>query len=403
MDGHPTLFQTPSRLSLKIVLLACLATSLVTADAQIFGGRKGPRTGDDPAATFAAAEAMASRGETSAAISAYKALAKQNPRSDYAPRALAQAAQLQEQSRDLMGAYRTLDDLVSNYPKSPGFNQALQAQFRIATQFLDGERLKLLGIRTFPSMERAAEMFESIVKAGPFSDIAPAAQFNIGLAHEKAKNRAEAIAAYQRVVELYPDSALADDAYYQIGYVLMQGTRGAQYDQQASQRALDAFQEFVLRFPRSEKVPQALENIERLQSKRTESSLSVAQFYDRQGNTQAARIYYNLVLEKQPGSEEAAQASRRLAELDASGEGSAGEIEKERSSRFLLGKMVPKVRLPSFGRRESREDEDDLSESPSVPVERPQPKPELRTSVNDVLPQPLTEEESEVSLAPADE
>ncbi|MFQ3578089.1 MAG: tetratricopeptide repeat protein, partial [Verrucomicrobiia bacterium] len=119
MDGSTPSHQTSPRALLRFALLLTLATNLGTAEAQIFGGRKAGRTGDDPAAAFAAAETLASQGETSAAISAYKTLAKRNPRSEFAPRALTRAAQLQEQSRDLMGAYRTLDDLVSKYPKSP--------------------------------------------------------------------------------------------------------------------------------------------------------------------------------------------------------------------------------------------------------------------------------------------
>jgi len=40
----------------------------------------------------------------------------------------------------------------------------------------------------FPSMEKTSEMYAKIVKSGPYSDVAPQAQLNIGAAREKQKS-----------------------------------------------------------------------------------------------------------------------------------------------------------------------------------------------------------------------
>ena len=53
---------------------------------------------------------------------------------------------------------------------------------------------------------------------------------------------------------------------YQIGYVYFQASRETGYDQTAAVRAQEAFDDFLLRYPNSEKVPQAQDNLKTLQS-----------------------------------------------------------------------------------------------------------------------------------------
>ncbi len=297
-------------------------------------------------AQLAASKSYEDAGQAGRAISSYRAVVRRFPKSEAAPHALFRAAALLEGQKELMSAYDALNELVEKYPRSDKFNEALEAQFRIASQFLEGEKLKLLGVPTVPSMSRAAEMFESILKAGPYSRIAPAAQFNLGLAYEKAGRVPEAILAYENVVDLHPNSEFADDAFYQIGYVWMNAARGTEYDQGATQRAVEAFQEFAILYPNSDKVPQAMENLGRLESNKSAGSFSVAQFYDKQKNYTAAAIYYKLVLEQQPGSPDAEKAAKRLAEIEGSQPGAVPAVdESEKKEGFSLKKL-----LPSFGR-----------------------------------------------------
>ena len=85
------------------------------------------------------------------------------------------------------------------------------------------------------------------------------AQFDIGRAREKQGSPDLAIDAYQAVVEKFPNDPLAVDAQYQIGYIWFSATRAGTYDPDAAERARVAFQDFLYRYPKSEKAPQARE------------------------------------------------------------------------------------------------------------------------------------------------
>jgi outer membrane assembly lipoprotein YfiO len=164
-------------------------------------------------------------------------------------------------------------------------------------------------------MERAQQMFEGIVRRAPFSKFAPQAQFNVGQALEKQGKYGEAIVAYSGVVARYPADDIADDAQYQIGYVRLKETREGSYDRGGATKAREAFEDFVNRYPESEKAAQARENIKQLEGGSTKGSLQIAQFYDKTKQYKAAVIYYNEVIKSSPDSPDATLAKTRIEEL----------------------------------------------------------------------------------------
>ena len=79
-------------------------------------------------------------------------------------------------------------------------------------------------------MDKTADMFDKIVKNGPYSDVAPHAQLRIGAAREKQKNYAEAVKAYETAADRYHDQPeIAADALYR---------EGVAYDKQAGHRGI---------------------------------------------------------------------------------------------------------------------------------------------------------------------
>jgi outer membrane protein assembly factor BamD len=164
-------------------------------------------------------------------------------------------------------------------------------------------------------MGKAQEMFQKIVTNAPYGRIAPLAQFGIGQALEKAGSITATVNAYQQVVDRYPNSDVAPNAMYQIGYVYFQASRATGYDETAAVRAQEAFEDFLLKYPNSEKVPQAQDNLKILQSRKTDNSYNIARFYDKQKNYKAAYVYYNEVLQQQPGSPDAVKAQQRMDQI----------------------------------------------------------------------------------------
>ena len=213
-----------------------------------------------------------------------------------------------EKEGKLQRAFYEYQALVQKYPRSPDFEAALQAQYAIGKAYLDGKRVDIYGVPTLPSMAKAQEMFQKIVTNAPYGRIAPLAQYGIGQALEKSGSITATVNAYQQVVDRYPNSDVAPNAMYQIGYVYFQASRETGYDQTAAVRAQEAFEDFLLRYPNSEKVPQAQDNLKTLQGRKTQNSYTIAKFYDKQKNYKAAYVYYNEVVQQQPDSPDAVKS-----------------------------------------------------------------------------------------------
>jgi outer membrane protein assembly factor BamD len=149
---------------------------------------------------------------------------------------------------------------VTQYPDTPDFERSVNRQVVIANEYLAGKKVKFLGLAFLSGTDRAEEMFASIIQNAPYSKNAPIAQFNLGLTYERQNRVQEAAKAYQGVLDRYPNSSIADDAMYQIGYIyMMLGQSGKTQDLSALVTAKNTFEDFLLQYPTSEKAAQAKE------------------------------------------------------------------------------------------------------------------------------------------------
>ncbi len=266
---------------------------------------------------FQIGQAAENEGNFKRAVRAYKSLVKRHPKDKLASEALYRAGKLEEQQRNLFGAADLFAQLVEKYPGSPHFEEAIEAQFRIGEIYLNGKKVKFLGIAVASALDRAVTIFANVVRTAPYGKYTARAQFDIGLAREKQGANDAAIQAYQAVVDKFPSEPIAVDAQYQIGYIWFTAAQLGTKDAAAAANAKTAFEDFLFHYPKSEKAAQARANLEILEHKQTSNSYKVAKFYDKQKYYRAAVIYYNEVIRQQPGSQESNEAKKRIDQLRA--------------------------------------------------------------------------------------
>lgn len=271
----------------------------------------------DAAELYQIGQKAEKNGDNKRAIRAYKSLVKRHPKDALAPTALFRAAQLQEQTHQYTPAADSYLQLVERYASSAHFDEAIEGQFRVGEIFLNGKKLKVLGIPIASALDRAVTIFANVVRTAPYGRYTARAQFNIGMAREKQGANDAAIQAYQAVVDKFPNEPIAVDAQYQIGYIWFTAAQLGTNDAAAAGNAKTAFQDFLFHYPKSEKAAQARKDLDILEHKQTNNSFKVAKFYDKQKYYRAAVIYYNEVIRQQPGSEESNQAKKRIDQLRA--------------------------------------------------------------------------------------
>jgi len=323
---------------------------------------------------FSQAEAAAQNGDRKRAIKIYKHLVKRYPRSNVAPEATFRAARLVEEEGNLFKAAAIYRGLMETFPQTPHFQEAIEAQFRIGEILLDAKKKKILGVPLGSTMDDAAEIFAAIVRSAPYGRYTARAQYDIGRARENQGSADLAIDAYQAVVEKFPNDPLAVDAQYQIGYIWFTAARAGTYDPAAADRARTAFQDFLFRYPKSEKAAQAREDLALLDHRLVKGSLEIAKYYDKAKNYRAAVLYYNEVIRQQPGSPESAIAKTRIEQLRSKVGDAALQSAAEMAER--RAKSNPQKTVAKSP-----------GEAPSNAERAPNP-PDMRGNPNDLAPLP---------------
>src|SRR5438552_4728302 len=233
------------------------------------------------AALFEIGQKAEKEAKPKRAIRAYRQLVRKYSRDALAAGAAFRGGVLYEQVHEYLEAAGTYRTVVINYPTSPHFNEAIEGQFRIGEMYLAGKKLKVLGIPFATSMDRAVDIFAAVIRTAPYGKYTARAQFDIGLAREKQGANDAALQAYAAVVEKFPNDPVAADAQYQTGYIWFMAARGGTKDIAATNNARTAFQDFLFRYPNSEKAAQTRANLQQLEHRATSSSFDVARYYDK--------------------------------------------------------------------------------------------------------------------------
>src|SRR5436190_16894834 len=316
------------KLSFRILflpLLVCLAFVLPVNGAVVFkpGEKAHYKTPGEEEMSgtarqlFDRAQAAEAKGDIGGAIKAYRTIVKKHPHDTLAGGSAYRLGQLLEQTHKYLPAADAYAVLCEKYSKSEHFEDAVTALFRIGEMYLTGQKTKILGITVKSGLEQAAEIFTMIIRTAPYDKYTARAQFDLGRAREKQGQNESAIAAYQAVVEKFPDDPIAVDAQYQIGYIWSKASSSGTYDPAAATKSKIAFEDFLARYPNSEKASQAKQNLKKMEHKQSSTAYDIAKFYDKQKQYRAAAIYYNEVIRTQPGSTEGEKAKKRISELRA--------------------------------------------------------------------------------------
>ena len=257
------------------------------------------------------------------AVKAAGRVIRQWPFSDYAPEAQYVTALAYEGNKRDEKAFKAYQKLITRYPKYDKYDAVLQRQFEITNKFLNGQRFRLWGLfPLFRSMDKTTEMYQDLIKNGPYSEVAPQAQLNIGSARENKKDYAGAVDAYETAADKYADQeGIAADALFRAGEALLKEAKEAEYDQSVASRAIEVFGDFSALHPDDDRIEQADEFIRELRVEQARGSLKIARYYDKKNIDRGALTYYNDVVDifsrllNDNEHEYAVEARERIAQL----------------------------------------------------------------------------------------
>ena len=215
-------------------------------------------------------------------------------------------------------AFSEFDIVIKDYPSFEKYNQVIADQFDVAVRLMQGERPYYWGlIPGFRDYGKALEFFDRVVDNAPYGEYAPKALFyKAKLALDRSRPE-DAIVALERLINDYKTSTMLPEAYMLLGKTYASISKGPQYDQRSTQKAIHTYEDFVRNFPKDEKVPEAEQQMADLKDYMAQGKVFIGDFYYfHQNNLQAARTFYNAAISVAPESKSAKRAKEVLERIN---------------------------------------------------------------------------------------
>lgn len=266
---------------------------------------------------YEAALAAERDGKLRRALRGYKKVYEKYPAAEFAGQALYNSGVIHFERKKWKQAFSMFQTILIYHPDFPQFNELVEYQFRIALANAEGDNVRLLYLIPYKALNRAVGYFEIVISNAPYSELAPLALMNVALIHQHKGQTAEAIDALDRLINNYPSSLLADDAYLSLAETFATLVQGPNYDQGATREAISYFEDFLILFSRNQDVERAEKGLAEMEDVYARSKLVIGQYYFKYRRWyQAAEIFFNEAITIAPDSAAAASAREYIARIE---------------------------------------------------------------------------------------
>ncbi|WP_169788737.1 outer membrane protein assembly factor BamD [Vulgatibacter incomptus] len=192
-----------------------------------------------------------------------------------------------------------------------GYSEDAQAAYEEAVSALESK-----------NFEQAILAFEQIRSKFPYSSYAALSELRIADAEFGRGRWLEAIDSYQAFVKFHPDHPQVDWATFRIGESHFRAIpssfflfpSASERDQTEVRAAKTSLTDFVSRFPKSEYLPRAKEELQEVMGLLARHELYAARFYASREHWAGAAGRYRYLLQNYPGSPYETDATLGLAE-----------------------------------------------------------------------------------------
>jgi outer membrane protein assembly factor BamD (BamD/ComL family) len=359
-------------------------------------------------AMLAEAQSREAANQHGKALDIYQSVVKKYPRSSAAAESQFKVGEfLQIDGKDKR-AFEEFQKFLTDYKGSPRYGEAVQRQFAIAENLrANGSKGFLGGIGADIQPSKLIEFYEQITSNAPRTETAAQSRIAVGNIHAKQGDIAEAIVAFESVVDEYPGSKYASEAQFNL-FKLHGQEASKSFSPVDLRQQREAGEDFINQFGSDPRTGDVRSALGQLSEKELEKAYEVGRFYEKSGDNKAAVIYYRQVA-RNGNHRRSADAQQRISALVAK-DPSLGAIANARPAPRTETPetaptiaAAPPVALPQVPPGKP------APAAPGVPAEGEKKsvlpfglfkgdKPKLRASGDDVLPIPT---DDPVATAPA--
>jgi len=163
--------------------------------------------------------------------------------------------------------------------------------------------------------DKAATLFDEVERQHPYSVWATKGQLMSAFAHYRNSEYAQAAATLDHFIELHPAHENIDYAYYLRALCYYERITDVSRDQQMTERARDALEELVNRFPKSKYAADAKPKLILVRDQLAGKEMEIGRYYETRGHYLAAINRFRTVITKYQTTSHVPEALHRLTEI----------------------------------------------------------------------------------------
>ncbi len=205
-------------------------------------------------------------------------------------------------------AVRAYDKFLKEYPESELYEAALDREFAIATAFLAGQKIPVLGIFKMKGYASGVKVMEKISDRVGDAPIAKKAAVAVAESYEKRRKFNEAYHKWSEISSRWPTGQMGRDALLSMARCKHAAYRGPKYDASNLISAKSYYENFGLRHPEDAAKIDVDGRLKQINEQLAYKQLSIGRYYQKTGNEQSANLYYQQVLDNWPESTAAKMA-----------------------------------------------------------------------------------------------
>jgi len=205
-----------------------------------------------------------------------------------------------------------LEDLVNNFPNSELYTAATEREFDIADAFLKGYKKKTLGMRIFPVADDGIELLDRIQDRQRGSPLAERAGIRVADYYYENGQFQDAIDAYGDFLKRYPFSQYVRKAEVRRAEASAGSFKGVKFDVTPLLDARERMAAIRDAYPQTAQDLQIPAIEDRILQLDGQKELEIARYYWRAGQLYASAYYYKRVVRYWPGTQMAQTAQEEL-------------------------------------------------------------------------------------------
>jgi outer membrane protein assembly factor BamD len=209
-------------------------------------------------------------------------------------------------------ASHAYEKFLTDFPRSPLYEAALERQFAIATAFLSGQKVPVLKIFRIKGYAEGEKIMEQIEDRAGNAPIALRAALSVVKSYEDRGKFNEAYLKWSQIQTKWPTGQTGEDALLGMGRCKHAAYKGPNYDASGLISAKSYYENFRLRYPEDANKLDIEKKIGQINEQMAYKQFSIGQYYQRTGSKQAAFFYYQMVIDNWPNSAAAEMAKRSM-------------------------------------------------------------------------------------------